>query len=269
MKITSSTNLKIKWIRKLRDRKARQETGCFYAEGLRIVVEAVQQGAALQTLVVAPDLLTSAVGASLAAEQAARGVEVLEVSAEVFQSMALKEDPVGIAAVLRQQWLPLEQVDVRPGEVWVALDEVADPGNLGTILRTNDAVGGAGVILLDHATDPYDPTAMRASMGALFSQKLVKASFSEFALWKRRCGVPVVGTSGGAARDYQSWAYPARLVVLMGSERQGLDAAHMQLCDEMVSIPMVGRSDSLNLAVATGVVLYEVYNQKRKAKEQA
>jgi len=269
MKITSSANTKIKWIRKLRERKARQETGCFYAEGLRIVMEAVQQGADLQTLLVAPELLTSAVGLQLVEEQAARGVEVIEVSGEVFQSVALKEAPVGIAAVVRQHWLALEQAEVRPGECWVALDEVADPGNLGTILRTNDAVGGQGVILLEHCTDPFDPTAMRASMGALFSQRLVKAAWDEFAEWKRSRGVPLVGTSGGAALDYRAAVYPARLVVLMGSEREGLDAQQMQLCDQMVSLPMVGRSDSLNLAVATGVMLYEVFNQKRKSKELA
>jgi TrmH family RNA methyltransferase len=269
MKITSPGNAKIKWIRKLRERKMRQETGCFYAEGLRIVVEAAQQGAELQTLVFAPELLTSAVGLQLIEAQAARGVEVIEVSGEVFQTIALKEDPVGIAAVVRQHWMALEQAEVGPGEWWVALDEVADPGNLGTILRTNDAVGGQGVILLDRSTDPFDPTAIRASMGALFSQRLVKATWAEFAEWKRSRGVPLVGTSGGAALDYQSTVYPARLVVLMGSEREGLDAQQMGLCDQMVSLPMVGRSDSLNLAVATGVMLYEIFNQKRKSKELA
>jgi RNA methyltransferase, TrmH family len=268
MKITSPANTKIKWIRKLRERKERQESGCFYAEGLRIVVEAIQQNAPMETLIVAPELLTSAMGQKLVEEQRLMGREVLEVSAEVFQSIALKEAPVGIAAVLRQQWTPLEQVSVMPGETWVALDEVADPGNLGTILRTLDAVGGSGIILLDHATDPYDPTAIRASMGALFSQALVKAGLTEFAQWKRQHGVWLVGTSGAAKSDYQEVDYAPGLVVLMGSEREGLSENHIALCDQMVRIPMVGRSDSLNLAVATGVVLYEIFNQKRKSKEQ-
>jgi RNA methyltransferase, TrmH family len=144
---------------------------------------------------------------------------------------------------------------------------VADPGNLGTILRTNDAVGGRGVVLLDHSTDPYDPTAARASIGALFSQRLVKAGLDEFAEWKHRQSVPLVGTSGAAQADYQDYRYPQALVVLMGSEREGLDEKHLRLCDQVVRIPMVGRSDSLNLAVATAVVLYEVFNQKRRAKE--
>lgn len=268
MIITSTANPKIKWIRKLRERKARQECGCFYAEGLRIVVEAVQQSAPVETLITAPELLTSPVGQKLLEEQRVKGVEVLEVSPEVFQTIALKEGPVGIAAVIRQEWLALEQVQVLPGDLWVALDEVADPGNLGTILRTNDAVGGKGLILLDRSTDPYDPTAIRASMGALFSQRLVKATFDEFAAWKLGRAVFLVGTSGASQTDYQEMAYPDNLVVLMGSEREGLSEAHMRSCDAMVRIPMVGRSDSLNLAVATALVIYEVFHQKREQRKK-
>jgi TrmH family RNA methyltransferase len=267
MIITSTANPKIKFIRKLRERKARQESGCFFAEGLRIVVEAVQQSAGIETLVTAPELLTSQVGQDLLEQQRNKGVEVLEVTPEVFQTMALKEAPVGIAAVIHQNWSALDPIRLQPGDLWVALDEVADPGNLGTILRTNDAVGGKGVILLDHSTDPYDPTSIRASMGALFSQRLVKASFEEFLAWKGRSGVSLVGTSGASELDYQEFHYPERLVILMGSEREGLAEIHIRGCDAMVRIPMAGRSDSLNLAVATAVVIYEVFHQKRKQRK--
>lgn len=183
--ITSSANERVKWLRKLQDRKTRQDSGLFYIEGLRIVTEAVQQGAQIDTLVVAPDLLRSVFGQQLVAEQHAAGTPVLEVSAEIFRRVSLKEGPQGLAAVVRQRWFPLREVMVTGGQTWVALDAVADPGNLGTILRTHDAVGGQGVILLDQSTDPYDPTASRASMGALFTQKLVRASFDEFAEWKQ------------------------------------------------------------------------------------
>ena len=168
--------------------------------------------------------------------------------------------------MIRQQWLSLEEIQPGAGDLWVALDEVADPGNLGTILRTHDAVGGKGVILLGHATDPYDPSAARASMGALFSQCLVRASFEEFSAWKQKLNIPLIGTSDSAQIDYQKIHYPASMVLLMGSERQGLDEAHIRLCDSMVRIPMVGTSDSLNLAVATAVVLYEIFNQRRIIK---
>ena len=267
MIITSPGNERIKSIRKLQDRKARQESGLFTIEGLRIVAEAVEQAAAgraqIDTLIAAPELLKSPFGQDLVAEQRSRGVPVLEVSGEVFQRIALKEGPQGLAAVVRQRWLPLEQVRPQPGRAWVALDSVADPGNLGTILRTQDATGGQGVILLDQSTDPYDPSAVRGSMGALFTQDLVRASLAEFADWKQRTGCAVVGTSDRARTDYHAYHYPAALVLLMGSERQGLQEQHLALCDEVVSIPMLGQSDSLNLAVATAVVLYEILNQRR------
>ncbi len=260
-RITSLSNPRIKSIRKLKDRKEREQAGFFWIEGLHIVAEAAQTGADLETLVIAPDLLTSAFGRDLARDQKARGVEVLEVSDEVFQSLSQKEGPQGMAGLVRQHWETLE--NLRLDRDWVALDSIADPGNLGTILRTHDSVGGSGLILLDHSTDPYDPSCVRASMGAIFSQRLVKASFSEFAAWKKSLGYHLIGTSDKAAQDYAEVSYPQPLILLMGSERQGLSGDALGICDEVVAIPMSGRSDSLNLAVATGVVLYQIYNQRR------
>ncbi|TLN13658.1 RNA methyltransferase, partial [bacterium] len=160
---------------------------------------------------------------------------------------------------------PMAEAPVMAGDCWVVLDSVADPGNLGTILRTSDSTGCRGVILLDQSTDPYDPSCIRASMGALFSQTLVKASFEEFTDWKRSTGIQVVGTSDKAQQNYHSYDYPRNLALLMGSERQGLQAKPLEICDSVVRIPMVGNSDSLNLAVATAVVLYEIFNQKQEA----
>ncbi|HPO59281.1 MAG TPA: RNA methyltransferase [Anaerolineaceae bacterium] len=265
--ITSTANAQIQQIRKLRDRKERQQTGLFFGEGVRIVGEAVERGWDVQALIVAPELLTSTYARQLLKQADRR--RVLEVSAEVFRSISSKDGPQGIAAMVRQRWTPLEQVRPKAGELWVALDSVADPGNLGTILRTHDAVGGAGVILLDHSTDPYDPSAIRASMGAVFSQQLVRASFEEFAAWKRRLQIPVFGTDGEAEADYHQVAYPDPMVLLMGSERLGLLEHHLALCDEVLRIPMVGRSDSLNLAVATGILLYEIFNQRRDRQRPA
>ncbi len=263
MLITSTSNLQIKQIRHLRDRKARQETGLFYMEGLRIVTEALQQGLTLQQLIIAPDLLVSTVGQQAALEQARRGAPVLEVSAEVFRSFSLKDGPQGIAAVAHQRWSNLNEEKPEPLDCWVALDSVADPGNLGTILRTHDSVGGQGVILLDQSTDPYDPTALRASMGAAFSQRLIRATFAEFIAWAQHWNLPIVGAAGGSKTDYHTYRYPSPLVLLMGSERQGLQPHHLSACSAVVAIPMQGRSDSLNLAVATAVILYEIYNQRR------
>ena len=182
-----ATNSQIKLIRKLRDRKERQQTGLFYVEGLRIVGEAIQTGARIEFLVVAPTLLTSSFGQQLIQSPAAQAIPVCSVDADTFASFSQKDGPQGLGAVVHQEWTSLSafaganQNSSFPSSLWIALDAVQDPGNLGTILRTSDAVGGSGIMLLDQATDPYDPTAVRASMGAIFSQKLVKTDLSGFA----------------------------------------------------------------------------------------
>ncbi|MEJ5202992.1 MAG: RNA methyltransferase [Anaerolineales bacterium] len=260
--ITSTGNPLIKQVRSLRQCKVRRAAGLCYAEGLRIVAEAIHLGAELEMLLVAPELLVSEFGLGLVQEAHKRGLPVIEVSESVFKSIALKEGPQGLAAVVRQRWHLLESISGEKEALWVALSEVADPGNLGTILRTADAVGAKGIILLDDTTDPYDPTAIRASMGAVFSQMLVRCSFQAFAVWKAKNGFSLVGTSDKAEKAYRQVKYPERLILLMGSERHGLTEEQWRLCDVVVRIPMIGRSDSLNLAVATGIVLYEIFHQR-------
>jgi TrmH family RNA methyltransferase len=264
MIISSRSNSTIKRIRALRERKTRDQERLYFVEGIRIVVEAVQTRAEIEQIIVAPDLLTSDLARQTAADQQRAGVPCLEVTGDVFQSLSAKDNPQGIGAVIRQQWHTLGQGDPQTDPWWTALCGVQDPGNLGTILRTTDAVGCAGVILIGATTDPYDPEAVRASMGAIFTQQVIRARLDEIVTWKQRCGGLLVGTSDSAVFDYQSASYPLPLIVLMGSEQHGLSPQEQAVCDQMVRIPMTGRSDSLNLAVATGVMLYEVFNQQRK-----
>lgn len=263
--ITSTSNPTIKEIRKLRERKERERTGLYYLEGLRIVGEAFACGAELQQIVVAQELLVSEFGLELAQKARASRIDCIEVSAEVFSSISAKDGPQGIAAVAKEKWSGLDQ-PLHAGD-WVALVAVQSPGNLGTILRTHDSVGGRGIILLDNSVDPYDPVVVRASMGAIFSQEIVLTTLPEFTQWRSRHSVPVIGASGGASEDYHTAVYPPDLVLLMGSERQGLTASHLAICDQTVRIPMVGRSDSLNLAVATAIILYEIFNHRRDQTE--
>ena len=264
--ISSPSNGAVKQIRALRARKAREETGLFLVEGIRIVTEAAELGADIESLMVAPDLLTSDHARGVVQRLEARGVPVLQVSPRVFGTISVKEHPQGIAATVRQRWERLE--DVTPGDelCWIALDAVADPGNLGTILRTSDAAGGAGVILLGHTTDPYDPAALRASMGAVFAQRLVRAEAADLQAWKRRHRVFAVGTSDAATTGYREAPYRRPLLLVMGSERQGLSTGVASLCDVIVSIPMRGQSDSLNLAVATGIMLYTILDRRDAAE---
>jgi RNA methyltransferase, TrmH family len=261
MLISSRTNSTIKQIRSLHERKERERAGLFFVEGIRLVIEAAQQGADIQTLVVAPDLLKSEMARQVIDEQRLKGTQVLEVTPDVFSTLSQKEGPQGIGALVRERVQTLD--DLQPGgPCWVALDEPQDPGNIGAILRTADATGCAGVILLDHSADPYDPSALRASMGAVFSIPLVKTHFSELVVWKRKHGYMMVGTSDRGAVEYRQAAYQFPLVLLMGSEREGLSAEQVAACDLLARIPMAGRNDSLNLAVATGVMLYELYARR-------
>ncbi len=263
MIITSFANQKVKAIRKLEQKKYRQSTGLYFIEGLRIVGEAVQMGAPIESLVIAPDLLVSDFGKSLLTHPTVENIDQIKVSEEIFTNIAHKEGPQGIGAIVRQQWQPLKTIDIHTDDLWIALDAVADPGNLGTIFRTADAVGCRGVFLLGHSTDPYAPTAVKASMGALFSLTLIETTWEDFYAWQSQQSLTMVGTSDHAAKDYQSIQYKKPLILLMGSERHGLDEEMQQACQQMARIPMQGRSDSLNLAVATAVMLYEIYNQNR------
>ncbi len=257
MLITSLANPAIKALRALRQRKARDEQGRYLIEGIRLVAEAIQCHAPLDMLIVAPDLLTSTFARELVATYTAAGGRVLTVSEAVFASLAEKEHPQGIAAVGRIQYTPLTHLPMAPVG-WIALVEVADPGNLGTILRTADGAGFSGVILIGATTDPFDPAAVRASMGALFSQQLVRASWTDLVAWCRAHGIGLVGSSDHGTFDYRSAPYPRPLVLALGSERQGLSAEQIADCDLVARIPMRGRSDSLNLAVAAGVLMYEI-----------
>ena len=262
MLISSITNSRIKYIRSLTHRQEREKSQLFFVEGIRIVAEAIQLHAEIHTIVYAPTLLKSQFGIDLVRQQEQQGLATLEVSADVFKSLSVKDGPQGLGAVVQQRWKSLDSIQGDEGLCWVALDAAQDPGNIGTILRTSDAVGCAGLLLLGQCADPYDPGALRASMGAVFSQRLVKASFAEFAQWKSEHKLTVIGTSDKGSVNYRTPTYAGPLVLLMGSEREGLSPEQQAPCDTMVHIPMVGRSDSLNLAVATGVVLYEILYKK-------
>jgi TrmH family RNA methyltransferase len=271
--ISSLSNPRIKAIRALAERKVREVTGQFFVEGVRMVADALHCGASVETLVVAPELLVDQAGRALVASYRRNGVPSLEVSAEVYRAITskftLKYGPQGVGAVIQQQWSPLSHVRPERGLCALALDAVEDPGNLGTILRTADAVGVGSIILLGHTTDPYNPMAVRASLGTIFLSNLVRTSFADFSLWIRQQRCLLVGTSGQAQLDYRDADYQSPLVVLMGSERSGLSAEQQALCDATVRIPMVGRSDSLNLAVATGVILYHVFHRQHRVEQVA
>ncbi|HUV16785.1 MAG TPA: RNA methyltransferase [Pelolinea sp.] len=260
--ITSASNPLIKSIRKLKSRKTREETQTFYVEGIRAVGEALRTNQEVLHLIYCPELLDSDYGNQLIQTFDESSNVLINVPRDVFKSFALKDGPQGIAAVVRQQWSSLEMIN-KVGGLWIGLDSVQDPGNLGAILRSSDAVGGKGIILLDDTTDPFHPSSVRASTGAIFTQKIIKASFEKFSLWKSESYFPLIGTYCGDAISYRSYNYPENMILLMGSEQKGLQSEHLEICDEVVTIPMSGNVDSLNLSIAASIVMFEIYAQKR------
>ena len=266
MLITSISNPRVKELRGLRNRKEQKRTGLFYMEGLRIIGEAFDKGAEIETLVVCPELLKTEFGLELWQQAKTRGLEILEVSRPVFESIAVKDNPQGLAAAARAKFYDLEDLDISHGII-VALTETADPGNLGTIIRTADAVDCRGVILIGDCTSPYDIGSIRGTMGAIFSTKIVRTDLDSFLSWKRKTGLQLVGTSDKSAVDYADIDYQDPVILLMGSERAGMSPEEFEACDTIAAIPMMRSSDSLNLAVATGVMLYQIFNYHRKHAE--
>ncbi len=257
--ITSRTNPKIKQARALRQSKERQASGVFLVEGIRPVGEAVEAGAPIESVFYSPDLLTSAYARDLVAQQIAQKIPCYPTSPGVFAALAEKENPQGLLAVVRMR--PASLIELSPENFpWgVALVSPQDPGNIGAILRTVDAAGASGLLLLEGGADPYHPQAVRASMGAIFWHPLVQASFADFAAWAKQGEYAILGASAHAEKDYREAERHLRpLILLLGSEQKGLSAEQMAVCTQVVSLPMRGRVTSLNLAVAAGVMLYRM-----------
>src|SRR5512145_2662201 len=257
--ITSPGNPKIKQARALRQRKQREASGLFLVEGLFHIGEALAAHAAIDSLFYAPDLIDGDFARRLIDRAVVEGIACYETTADILASLAEKENPQGVIAVVQQRRARL--VDLTPQNFpWgVAVVAPQAPGTVGAILRTIDAVGASGLILLDSAVDPYHPSAVRASLGSIFWYPVVAVSFEAWLRWARPLGYHIYGTSARGSVDYQEIAaYEQPLIVLLGSEREGLSREQAAVCDQLMRLPMRGHVSSLNLAVAAGVLLYAV-----------
>lgn len=257
--VTSLANPIIKDIKALSLKKARDESKTFLAEGLKLVIDALDRGWTIRTLVYAKAGKGKPLVEKVAARTVAAGGLVLEVSEKVMSSITRRENPQMVAAVFEQRWTPLKEIQPKGSETWIALDRVRDPGNLGTIIRTADAAGAAGVILVGDCTDPFSMETVRATMGSMFALPLVKTTPADFLKWKKSVDARLVATHLAGAVDYRTIDYKSKPVILMmGNEQSGLPDELAQAADKLARIPQVGMADSLNLAVATGVMLFEV-----------
>jgi TrmH family RNA methyltransferase len=256
--VTSLANPIIKDIKSLANKKDREAAGIFMAEGLKLVVDALELGWAIRTLVYAKAAKGKPLVEQAATRTVANGGLVLEVSEKVLSSVTRRDNPQMVVGIFEQRWKRLEELVPATGDTFVALDRVRDPGNLGTIIRTADAAGASAVILVGDCTDPFSLETVRATMGSVFAMPVVKCSADEFLAWQKRSGAEVVATHLAGAVDYRTVDYARKpIVILMGNEQSGLPDDLAKAANRTVRIPQQGRADSLNLAVATAVMLFE------------
>ncbi|AIJ55618.1 hypothetical protein C086_00115 [Brucella abortus F6/05-3] len=257
--VTSLANPIVKDLRSLALKKFRDQQGVFLAEGLKLVIDALEQDWRIKTLVFAKSGKGNKTVEQVAARTFAKGGLVLEVTEKVISAITRRDNPQMVAGVFEQQYHQLAGLKPKGNDVYVALDRVRDPGNLGTVIRTADAVGAKGVILIGDTTDPYSLETVRATMGSVFSVPLYRASEADFLNWRKGFSGLVVGTHLKGAVDYRTIPYANKpIILIMGNEQQGLPDSLAGACDKLARIPQAGRADSLNLAIATGVMLYEI-----------
>lgn len=261
--ITSFSNPLVKRVQALRDKRHRREEGMFLAEGLRILTEALETGRIPRILFFADaSAKHPLVRALIGAVEADYG-EAIETTPDILSKLSGKDNPQAVVGVFDTFEARLDELDRTASPIWLVAERLRDPGNLGTILRTGDAVGAGALILVDECVDPFSVEAVRASMGALFTVPIVRVIWPEFLAWLRQGPGQLVGLSLQTENGYREAPYAAPTFLLTGNEAQGLPEDYEAECDLLVKMPMLGKADSLNAAVATAVMAYEVLARHR------
>ena len=261
--ITAYSNPLVKSVRDLRDKRHRREQRRFLAEGLRILTEAREAGRLPVLLFFASPSAAHPLVRELVAAVEAAGGDAIETTPDILSKLSGKDNPQAVVGVFEEFGTTLAGLDRSAAGIWLVAERLRDPGNLGTILRTGDAVGAGGLILIGECVDPFSVEAVRASMGALFTVPVVRAEWGDFLVWLRKGPGQLVGLSLDTDHDYRAARYEAPTFLLTGNEAQGMPAGYAAACDLLVKIPMLGKADSLNAAVATAVMAYEVLAQQR------
>ena len=256
--VTAFSNATVKLLRSLRDKKARKAEGLFLAEGLRILTEARDSGRLPEIVAFSSEGAKHPLAAEIIAATEAVGGDAVETTPDILSKMSGKDNPQMLLGAYRQPDTALAHIDRFQAPLWIVAQALRDPGNIGTILRTGDAVGAGGLILVDDCADPFSVEAVRASMGAIFTQQVATCRWPEFVDWLRNGEGQLVGTSLKAKHDYLEAEYRKPCFLLIGNEQQGLPAEYEAECDLLVKIPMAGRADSLNAAMATAVMAFAV-----------
>ncbi|AXJ96579.1 MULTISPECIES: RNA methyltransferase [unclassified Sphingomonas] len=261
--ITAFSNPLVKRVRDLRDKRHRRAARQFLAEGLRILTEAREAGRLPRLLFYAGQSAGHPLVHDLSIEVEAAGGESIQTTPDILSKLSGKDNPQAVVGVFDEFDVGLADLDRTASGIWLVAERLRDPGNLGTILRTGDAVGAGGLILIGECVDPFSVEAVRASMGALFTMPVVRSDWAPFLAWLREGPGQLVGLSLDTEHDYRAARYDAPTFLLTGNEAQGMPADYAAACDLLVKIPMLGKADSLNAAVATAVMAYEVLAQQR------
>ncbi len=253
--ISSLTNDKVKLINSLYNRKYRRNLKLFVAEGVRICKEALDNNWKIKYLLFDKNNKDNMAIKDLVNGTTSLGADAIGVSLQILSKLTHKDNPQNVLGVFEQRWNDLPKCV--NNKCIVALESIRDPGNLGTILRTMDGMGADDCILLNECTDPFSYESVRASMGAIFNINIIASNLEQFFNWKLDKNISLIGTSLTKACNYTQANWKIPFVLAMGNEQNGLSDTLLNNCDQLIKIPMLGKSDSLNLAVSTGIVLYE------------
>lgn len=260
--ITSLQNPRVKQLVKLRDRGPRDEAGVFLVEGYRAITRAMERGVRPRELYFCREWFLGENEDAVLEQARAVGAEVVELGREAFAKVAYRDRPEGLLAVVAQ-WKH-RPADLRLGTppFLLVVEAIEKPGNLGTILRSADAAGVDGVIVCDPVTDLFNPNVVRSSTGVLFSVPVALGTTPEVIAFLREQGIRTVATTPGATQLYTATDLTGPVAIVMGSEQFGLSREWLEASEAQVRIPMAGQADSLNVAMATIITLFEAVRQR-------
>lgn len=245
------------------DRRYRDGKGLFFAEGIRNFVEAVDHNFPIDTIIYSEKLLISPIARKFVRRLKRNGTPFARVTPEQFRAVSQTERASGIATIFRQQIHQLNQINPEKHICWTVLSYIRSHGNLGTLIRTSAAIGAGGFILLGDAIDVFDPNVVRPTMGAIFKQEFVRTNLKDFQKWIKYNKLQAVGASPNGSADYHKIRYSSPTILMLGNERSGLTSDEKSICTELVKIPMVAGMDSLNVAVAGSLLLYEIFRSSQ------
>lgn len=261
--LTSLQNPKVKQVIHLRDRNDREKTQQFIIEGYRELLRATDAGWKVDLLYVCPELFLGSNERTLINRLASKGTEVFECSEPVFRKMSYRDRPDGLIAVAPQRHFGLSDIRLKPRPFFIVAEAIEKPGNLGTILRSSDAVGLDGLILCDRCTDIYNPNVVRASVGTLFTVPVMEAKSRETIDWLKKNQISILAATPSATEEFTQVDMTKPIAIAVGTEQLGLSEQWLKEADIKVRIPMNGVADSLNVAMATTLLLYEALRQRQ------